>query len=124
MEDVGLRARILSIGLPIRLPDGRLLRGPVMKIPPYKEEAREALGRLSVERWAEAGWVDLQVDNLERWRQRARRIVSEVLALPEDTSSAVLEDRSYWRIEEPIQVGRMAAWVLGVEEAGSRGKAV
>jgi hypothetical protein len=50
--------------------------------------------------------------------------VSEVLALPEDTSSAVLEDRSYWRIEEPIQVGRMAAWVLGVEEAGSRGKAV
>jgi hypothetical protein len=95
-----------------------------MKIPPYKEEAREALGRLSVERWAEAGWVDLQVDNLERWRQRARRIVSEVLALPEDTSSAVLEDRSYWRIEEPIQVGRMAAWVLGVEEAGSRGKAV
>ena len=124
MEDAGLRARILSIGLPIRLPDGRLLRGPEMKIPPYKEEAREALGRESVERWAEAGWVDLQVDNLERWRRRARRIVSEALSLPDDTSSAVLEDRSYWRIEEPIQVGRVAAWVLGVEEAGSRGKAV
>jgi NAD(P)-dependent dehydrogenase (short-subunit alcohol dehydrogenase family) len=124
MEDAGLRARILSIGLPIRLPDGRLLRGPEMKIPPYKEEAREALGRESVERWAEAGWVDLKVDNLERWRERARRIVSQVLALPEDTSSAVLEDRSYWRVDEPIQVGRVAAWVLGVEEAGSRGKAV
>ncbi|MGH7588395.1 MAG: short-chain dehydrogenase, partial [Gemmatimonadota bacterium] len=124
MEDAGLRARVLSIGLPIRLPDGRLLRGPEMKIPPYKEEAREALGRASVERWAEAGWVDLKVDNLERWRERARRIVSHVQALPEDTSSAVLEDRSYWRIDEPIQVGRVAAWVLGVEEAGSRGKAV
>ncbi|HET6341854.1 MAG TPA: short-chain dehydrogenase [Gemmatimonadota bacterium] len=124
MEDAGLRARILSIGLPIRLPDGRLLRGPEMKIPPYKEEAREALGRESVERWAEAGWVDLKVDNLERWRERARRIVSQVLAMPEDTSSAVLEDRSYWRVDEPIQAGRVAAWVLGVEEAGSRGKAV
>jgi hypothetical protein len=124
MEDAGLRARILSIGLPIRLPDERLLRGPEMKIPPYKEEAREALGRDSVERWAEAGWVDLKVDNLERWRDRARRIVSQVLALPEDTSSAVLEDRSYWRVDEPIQVGRVAAWILGVEEAGSRGKAV
>lgn len=124
LEDAGLRARILSIGLPIRLPDGRLLRGPEMKIPLYKEEAREALGRESVERWAEAGWVDLQVDNLERWRQRARRIVTEVVSQPEDTSSAILEDRSYWRIEEPIQVGRVAAWILGVEEAGSRGKAV
>jgi NAD(P)-dependent dehydrogenase (short-subunit alcohol dehydrogenase family) len=124
MEDAGLRARILSIGLPIRLPDERLLRGPEMKIPPYKEEARETLGRDSVERWAEAGWVDLKVDNLERWRDRARRIVSQVLALPEDTSSAVLEDRSYWRVDEPIQVGRVAAWILGVEEAGSRGKAV
>jgi hypothetical protein len=124
MEDAGLRARILSIGLPIRLPDGRLLRGPEMKIPPYKEEAREALGRESVERWAEAGWVDLKVDNLERWGQRARRIVTEVLTLPEDTSSAVLEDRSYWQVDQPIRVGRVAAWVLGVEDAGSRGKAV
>lgn len=124
LEDEGLRARILSIGLPIRLPDGRLLRGPEMKIPPYKEEAREALAPDSVERWSEAGWVDLKVDNMECWRQRARRLVAQVLALPEDTSSAVQEDRSYWRIDEPLQVGRVAAWILGVEEAGSRGKAV
>ena len=124
LEDADLRARILSIGLPIRLPDGRLLRGPEMKIPPYKEEAREALDEESVERWAEAGWVDLMVDNLARWRERARRIVSEVETLPEDTSSAIFEDRTYWRIEEPLQVGRVAAWVLGVEERGSRVKAV
>jgi hypothetical protein len=66
----------------------------------------------------------LKVDNLERWGQRARRIVTEVLTLPEDTSSAVLEDRSYWQVDQPIRVGRVAAWVLGVEDAGSRGKAV
>ncbi|MGH7570935.1 MAG: short-chain dehydrogenase [Gemmatimonadota bacterium] len=124
MDDADLRSRILSIGLPVRLPDGRLLRGPEMKIPPYKEEAREVMDEDAVERWAEAGWVDLRIDNLVRWRERARRIVSEVDALPEDSSSAVFEDRAYWRIGEPLQPGRVAAWILGVEEAGSRGKAV
>lgn len=124
LEDADLRARILSIGLPIRLPDGRLLRGPEMKIPPYKEEAREAVGEIAIERWADAGWVDLEVGNLVRWRDRARRIVAGVEALPGDSSSAVFEDGRYWGIDEPLRPGRVAAWVLGVEEAGSRGKAV
>ncbi len=124
VDDADLRARILSIGLPIRLPDKRLLRGPEMKIPPYKEEAREAMGDDAIERWAEAGWVDLEVGNLVRWRDRARRIVAGVEVLPADSSSAVFEDRAYWRVGEPLQVGRVAAWILGVEEAGSRVKAV
>lgn len=124
MDDADLRSRILSIGLPIRLPGGRLLRGPEMKIPPYKEEAREEMDEEAVERWAEAGWVDLEIGNLARWRERARRIVSQVEALKEDSSSAVFEDRAYWRLGDPLQVGRVAAWILGVEEAGSRGKAV
>ncbi len=124
LDDADLRSRILSIGLPIRLPGGRLLRGPEMKIPPYKEEAREEMDEEAVERWAEAGWVDLEIDNLARWRERARRIVSAVESLTEDSSSAVFEDRAYWRIGEPLQVGRVAAWIFGVEEAGSRGKAV
>lgn len=124
INDADLRARILSIGLPIRLPDGRLLRGPEMKIPPYKEEARETMGEAMMDRWAEAGWVDLGLGNLVRWQDRAQRIVAGVEALPADSSSAVFEDREYWRIDEPLRVGRVAAWILGVEEAGSRGKAV
>ncbi|HET9480408.1 MAG TPA: short-chain dehydrogenase [Candidatus Polarisedimenticolia bacterium] len=124
LDDADLRMRVLSIGLPIRLPDGRLLRGPEMKIPPYKEEAREAMGEAAVERWADAGWVDLEVGNLVRWRDRAGRIVAGVEALPADSSSAVFEDRRYWGIDEPLRPGRVAAWILGVEEAGSRGKAV
>ena len=125
VEDPELRARILSVGVPIRLPDGRLLRGPEMKIPPYKEEAREDLGPAAVERWADAGWVDLRPGNLERWRDRARAILRELEDLPAgDTSSNRFEERAYWSPESDLPVGRVAAWILGVEERGARGKSV
>lgn len=122
-EDGRLRARILSIGLAIRLRDGRILRGPEMKIPPYKEEARRALDATAVERWADAGWVDLVERNMARWKGRARAILDELEEGPTDTSSERFEDRDYWRPDEPLPVGRLAAWVLGVEEEGEREKA-
>jgi hypothetical protein len=122
--DAGLRARILSIGIPIWLPEGGILRGPEMKIPPYKEEARVALDAESVERWAEAGWVDLRPANMERWRNRARAIIDQLERHPAgDTSSALFEDAEYWRADSDVPVGRVAAWILGVEDRGQRGKA-
>lgn len=122
-EEPELRARILSIGLPIRLGDGQILRGPEMKIPPYKEEARRALDESAVERWADAGWVDLRVENMARWGRRARTILDDLAARAPDTSSETFEDRDYWRPDGALPVGRLAAWVLGVEEEGRRGKA-
>ncbi len=123
-QDTKLRSHILSIGLPIRLPSGRLIRGPEMKIPVYFEEAREELTPESIERWADAGWVDLQPANLERWRERARLIISEIEGQPADTSSEVFEDRAYWTPGDDLPIGRVAAWILGVEEQGTRGKAL
>ncbi|CAN5889300.1 hypothetical protein BH20GEM1_BH20GEM1_02200 [soil metagenome] len=123
-SDAGLRARVLSIGIPIWLPDGSVLRGPEMKIPPYKEEARAALDAESVERWAEAGWVDLRPANMTRWRDRARAIIDRLaLHSADDTSSALFEDAEYWRADSDVPVGRVAAWILGVEDGGQRGKA-
>jgi NAD(P)-dependent dehydrogenase (short-subunit alcohol dehydrogenase family) len=124
MEDPELRARILSIGIPILLPDGNLLRGPEIKIPPYKDEARESMGADAIERWADAGWVDLRPANFRRWRERASAILETLERHPEDdTSSALFEDRRYWRADEDIPPGRVAAWILGVEDGGSREKA-
>ncbi len=124
VEDQGLRARILSIGLGIRLSDGRILRGPDLKVPPYKEEAVRDMDAAAVERWADAGWVDLAPANFVRWRDRARRILAELDAAPaDDTSSALYEDREYWLPEGELPPGRVAAWVLGVEERGAREKA-
>lgn len=122
-SDDRLRAAILSIGLAIRLPGGGILRGPEMKIPQYKEEALTALDEAAVERWADAGWVDLSPANLGRWRERARRILAGLERARPGTSSARYEDREYWDPEGPLPVGRVAAWILGVEEEGARGKA-
>lgn len=123
-RDMELRARILSIGLAIRLPDGRLLRGPEMKIPVYADEARAAVSPESIERWARAGWVDLGEANMVVWRERASRILGELEKHPaEATSSELFEDRTYWGGDD-LPIGRVAAWVLGVEEEGTRGKAV
>lgn len=123
-QDTKLRSHILSIGLPIRLPNGRLIRGPEMKIPVYFEEAREQLTPESIERWADAGWVDLRPANLERWRERARSILREIEGQPADTSSEVFEDGAYWTPGNDLPIGRVAAWILGVEEQGTRGKAL
>jgi NAD(P)-dependent dehydrogenase (short-subunit alcohol dehydrogenase family) len=123
-EDASLRASMLSIGIPIWLPDGGILRGPEMKTPPYKEEARAELDAETVERWADAGWVDLRPENMSRWRDRARDIVERLKGHPAaDTSSALFEDAEYWRVDSDVPVGRVAAWILGVEERGQRGKA-
>jgi hypothetical protein len=123
-EDADLRAAILSIGIPIWLPDGGILRGPEMKTPPYKEEARAELDAETMVRWADAGWVDLRPENMRRWRDRAREIVGRLKEHPTgDTSSTLFEDEEYWRVETDVPVGRVAAWILGVEERGQRGKA-
>lgn len=123
-EDATLRAGMLSIGIPIWLPDGYILRGPEMKTPPYKEEARAALDEETIERWAEAGWVDLRPANMRRWRDRAREIIGRLERYPvDDSSSALFEDAEYWRVHSDVPVGRVAAWILGVEERGQRGKA-
>ena len=122
--DATLRAAILSIGIPIWLPDGRILRGPEMKTPPYKEEARASLDAPTVQRWAEAGWVDLRPANMGRWRDRAREIMGRLERHPaDDTSSALFEDAEYWQVHTDVPVGRVAAWILGIEERGQRGKA-
>ncbi|HET6616358.1 MAG TPA: short-chain dehydrogenase [Gemmatimonadota bacterium] len=123
-EDAALRASILSIGIPIWLPGGGILRGPEMKTPPYKEEARAEIDAATVTRWAEAGWVDLRPENMRRWRDRARAIIGRLKEHPAgDTSSALFEDTEYWSVETDVPVGRVAAWILGVEEKGQRGKA-
>jgi len=122
--DKELRARILSIGIPILLPDGRLLRGREIKVPTNLEEARAALNPEAIEQWAESGWVDLRTENIEHWRKRARDILDELERhSPDDSSSRLYEDRSYWRPTKDLPAGRVAAWILGVESGGARGKA-
>ncbi len=123
-KDAGHRSQILSIGIPILLPDGRLLRGPECKIPLAGGPAdSHAVTSERVETWAQAGWVDLREANLERWRERFARIRAEVGAIPAgESSSRFLRDGQFWSAEGQIQPGKVVGWVFSVEEHGARMK--
>ena len=122
--NAGLRREILSIGIPILLPDGRLLRGPECKIPPVtRDDAAFEVTPERVDTWASAGWVDLRESNMALWRDRFCRIRAEVEDIPErETSSRFLRDRQFWGEEEKIQPGKVVGWTFATEEKGARMK--
>lgn len=110
-RDAALRRRILSIGIPILLPDGRrLLRGPVVK---------------SID--AHHGWVDLTAENMQKWQTRLGAVRGAVEGdLAGDTSSRaqrVFSTGRRWRAAEGgFDVGEVVGWILNNEDAGERTK--
>src|SRR5919106_3108368 len=113
---------IVSIGIPILLPDRRLLRGPECKVPvglPGAEAQEITPERLEV--WSWSGWVDLRESNLAVWRDRFQRICDDVQAIPpSDTSSRFLRDAQFWGPEGLIQPGKVVGWIFSIEEQGAR----
>jgi NAD(P)-dependent dehydrogenase (short-subunit alcohol dehydrogenase family) len=122
--DAALRGEIVSIGIPILLPDGRLLRGPECKVPPVGSAAESRpVTAEQVETWAAAGWVDLREANMARWKDRFDRIRAETDGMPAaDSSSRFLRDRQFWGEEGKIQPGKVVGWIFATEEKGARMK--
>jgi hypothetical protein len=122
--DADYRGEIVSIGIPIVLPDGRLLRGPECKVPPVTVPSQTLeVSEETVETWAHAGWVDLREPNMARWRERFQRIEAEIRAIPDcDSSSRHLRDRQFWSGEGLIQPGKVTGWIFATEEKGARMK--
>jgi KR domain-containing protein len=122
-ENPERRREIVSIGIPILLADGRLLRGPDCKIPPAVPGAAPTVTASSVEDWARAGWVDLREANMARWKDRFERIEAEMAAIPAaETSSRYFRDRQFWGAEGKIQPGKVVGWIFATEEKGARMK--
>lgn len=119
-----LRSSILSIGIPILLGDGkRLLRGPEMKIPPYRGENTFRVTGDAINTWANDGWVDLRVSNIKVWQERMQFIFKEIESIPDhDTSSQFLRDRQYWMEDHLINIGKVVGWIFSDEEQGLRMK--
>jgi len=122
--DAELRSEIVSIGIPILFPDGKLLRGPEVKVPaPVTEKDSYRVTPERLESWIEGGWVDLRSKNMRRWLKRFRLIQEEVAAVPPtDTSSRFLRDATFWQAAGEIQPGKVVGWIFAVEEAGARMK--
>lgn len=124
LQNQKLRSAIISIGIPILLSDGRrLLRGPVIKIPPYRGQDHVEVTSENIDRWAHDGWVDLRLENMRVWKRRAREIFRELDGIPvDDTSSRFDRDHSFWFEEPEINIGKVAGWILAHEERGARMK--
>ena len=112
-EDDDLRQRILSIGLPILLPDGRLLRGARVKVPPEPGLPPDH------PRVVDAGWVDLRRSNWGRWRDRIEAIRDEIAARPGVEMGSVA-DHEYGDGTGRIRPGRLASWIFRIEDRGER----
>ena len=124
-DDQELRARIISIGIPILLPDGEsLLRAEMIKIPPFRGRAELPVSPESIDRWAHDGWVDLREANMRVWKGRLAEIVTMVENLPSDeTSSRTMHNREYWDNLLAIDPGKICGWIFTYEEKGRRMKA-
>jgi hypothetical protein len=123
--DDQLRSQIISIGIPILLPDGKsLVRGSTIKIPPYRGDEEMSITPVSLDRWAHDGWVDLREKNMKLWRTRFAQIIREVEALPTDESSSrTMHNREYWKNMKEIDPGKICGWIFTYEEKGKRMKA-
>jgi hypothetical protein len=123
--DDQLRSQIISIGIPILLPDGKsLVRGSTIKIPPFRGEEELPITPSRIDRWAHDGWIDLREKNMKHWRSRFAQIIREVEELPEDeTSSRTMHNREYWKNLSEIDPGKICGWIFTYEEKGKRMKA-
>ncbi|MBI4534858.1 MAG: short-chain dehydrogenase [Ignavibacteriae bacterium] len=120
-----LRSQIISIGIPILLPDGKsMLRGSEIKIPPYRGESELPATKASIDQWAHDGWVDLRVKNMKLWKARMKTLIKTVQSIPKgDTGSGTLDTSDYWDNFSEIDPGKLCGWIFSNEEKGKRMKA-
>jgi hypothetical protein len=112
---------VVSIGIPILLETGELIRGPEVIIPAGADN--ESVTPEKIEAWVHDGWVDLRQKNCQSWIDRFQAIHEETLAIPvEDTSSRHLRNKRFWDEAKRIQPGKIVGWILSTEEHGTRFK--
>lgn len=109
-----LRDAIVSVGIPILLPDGgTVLRGPEVKIPGYDPtEPKRTLAEAEIDAFARKGWVDLRPRSLERWGERLDRVVASRRGGSAGASDAMSHE-SYGR--DDFRIGEVVAWIFANE---------
>lgn len=113
-REARLRDTIVSVGLPVLTPDGRLIRGPYIRIPEEKNRDHvEIRGPRDVDAWAAKGWVDLRPRNMARWRERFETMGHGAGRIRERGSAAFRRD-AY--LSEEIRIGAVVGWIFNNEE--------
>jgi hypothetical protein len=120
-SDDHLRSQMISIGIPVLMNDGkRLVRGPMIKIPPAKVKTEVPLNDQLINDYSREGWVDLRTENMQIWKDRFKSIKSEIAAAGNTTGSSLDRSPAYWDDFTTINEGRLAAWIFATEEGGER----
>jgi hypothetical protein len=124
-SDGDLRSKIISIGIPILMPDGKtLLRADEIKIPASQGDDEVPISQKNINLWAHDGWVDLRIANMKLWKSRFQAMFKMAQAIPvNDTSSRYLNNSKYWNDFKAIDPGKLAGWIFSYEEKGMRMKA-
>lgn len=119
-----LRNEIVSIGVPILLPDGKeLLRGPIVIIPSKAEGDIINLSDEKINKWACDGWFDLREKNWKTWKERFSNIMEDTEKRNDDTfSSRYVFNCDYWDCFKEINIGKVVGWIFINEEKGLRMK--
>lgn len=120
--DMGLRRKVISIGIPILLPDGKsLLRGQTVKVPADPRSDSFVIDKTSIDHWAETGWVDLREANMVHWHKRLGDLVKESKSIDvTDTSSRIIRDVAFWHTDKPLDEGEIVGWIFINEDKGLR----
>jgi hypothetical protein len=119
-----LRNEIVSIGVPILLPDGKeLLRGPLVIIPSKAEGDIINITKDKIDKWACDGWFDLREHNWKLWKNRFSKIISDTKKLEDVSfSSRYVFNYEYWDNFKEINIGKVVGWIFINEEKGLRMK--
>jgi NAD(P)-dependent dehydrogenase (short-subunit alcohol dehydrogenase family) len=113
-SDEDLRSRMLTVGIPILMADGKsLLRGPDVRIAPQEGQSTDD------PRLADAGWVDLRPSNWRKWKERAAAMLRELQLSPGPDDGSRADTQPGVRGLQ-VRPGRMAAWVFRMEDRGER----
>jgi hypothetical protein len=120
-SDDHLRSQMISIGIPVLLNDGkRLVRGPMIKIPPAKVKTEVPLSAQLINEYSREGWVDLRNENMQVWKDRFVAIRKEIADAGDSTGSSLDRSPAHWDDFTTINEGRLAAWIFATEEGGER----
>ena len=110
---------IISLGLPILLPNGRqIIRGPRISIPERIEPGVKVTEE-DVNAWAKKGWVDLRPKNMAVWQERFEKMERSHQDIRGRGSAAVtIEGYIY----DNIRIGEVVGWIFNNEQDGYRVK--
>lgn len=123
-KDSKIRNEIISIGIPIILPDGKkLLRGPDIKSPSVLKGDIFDVNPKTIDKWCDAGWFDLREKNWKLWNERFKAIMKQSKAMTDENfSSRYIFNDDYWDNFKEINIGKVVGWIFINEEQGIRNK--